>query len=411
MGVRLRVNLAAVGALNDQGGPRRVAFPLQRCHHLEENALPKRDAEKQPVFLNSLLIVAGALALAAFNKDAPAGSPQPFGAPSYRGEPLVRQLMRAREPGRGREATSPGRIPWRGWRDIFWRTANQVSQNRLLAISAAVVFYGLLALFPAITALVSAYGLFAAGATIRDHLSFAAGVMPADAYSMVQDQVARVVAKGDAKLSFGFLFGFGFALWSANAGMKAIIDALNVVYEENEKRGFIQLNLISLAFTAAAIAALLIAVGAVVVTPLVLERIGFGASTESVVRIARWPALVLGMLASLAILYRYGPSRREAKWEWLSVGAIVATLAWFAGSAALSYYLAKFANYDATYGSLGTAIGTMTWMWMSAIVVLFGAALNSEIEHQTARDTTVGVEKPLGARGATMADTVGVAQT
>jgi membrane protein len=166
-----------------------------------------------------------------------------------------------------------------------------------------------------------------------------------------------------------------------------------------------------LAFTAGAIAALLIAVGAVVVTPLVLERIGLAAQTESVIRVVRWPALVLGTLASLAILYRYGPSRREAKWGWLSVGAVVATLAWFGGSAALSYYLTNFANYDATYGSLGAAIGTMTWMWMSAIVVLFGAALNSEIEHQTARDTTIGPERPLGGRGAAMADTVGAAQT
>ena len=368
-------------------------------------------AERQPGLASSLLIVAAALAVAAFNREAPRHPTHAFGAPPSRHEPLTRQLLRAREPGRGREATSPTHIPWKGWKDIFWRTAGQVSQHRLLAISAAVVFYGLLALFPAVTALVSSYGLFAATPTIREHLSFAAEVMPADAYSIVQDQVARVVAKGDAKLSFGFIFGAAFALWSANAGMKAIIDALNVVYEEDEKRGFVRLNLISLVFTAGAIAALLIAVGAVVVTPLVLERIGLGALTESIVRLARWPALVLGMLASLAVLYRYAPSRREAKWEWLSVGAVVATLAWFAGSAALSYYLAKFANYDATYGSLGTAIGTMTWMWMSAIVVLFGAALNSEIEHQTAKDTTVGAEKPLGARGATMADTVGAAQT
>jgi len=159
------------------------------------------------------------------------------------------------------------------------------------------VFYGLLALFPAVTALVSSYGLFAAAPTIRDHLSFAAEVMPADAYSIVQDQIARVVAKGDAKLSLGFVFGVGFALWSANAGMKAIIDALNVVYEEDEKRGFFRLNLISLTFTVGAIAALLVAVGAVVVTPLLLQRIGLGAQTESLVRIVRWPALMLGMLA------------------------------------------------------------------------------------------------------------------
>jgi membrane protein len=132
--------------------------------------------------------------------------------------------------------------------------------------------------------------------------------------------------------------------------------------------------------------------------------------TEEIVRFARWPALIAAMLLGLSVLYRYGPSRHAAKWQWISLGAVFATLTWFAGSAALSYYFANFANYNATYGSLGAAVGTMMWMWMSAIVVLFGAELNSEIEHQTARDTTIGAEKPLGARGATMADTVGAAQ-
>ena len=137
---------------------------------------------------------------------------------------------------------------------------------------------------------------------------------------------------------------------------------------------------------------------------------GLAGMTEEIVRFARWPALMIGMLLGLSVLYRYGPSRRAANWQWISLSAVFATLTWFAGSAVLSYYFANFANYNATYGSLGAAIGTMMWMWMSAIVVLFGAELNSEIEHQTARDTTVGTEKPLGARGATMADTVGAAQ-
>ena len=155
-----------------------------------------------------------------------------------------------------------------------------------------------------------------------------------------------------------------------------------------------------------AIAAVLVAVGAVVVTPLVLTRLGLAAMTETIVSWARWPALMLGLLLGLAVLYRYGPSRRAAKWEWLSIGGIFAALAWFAVSAGLSYYFANFANYNATYGSLGAAIGTMIWIWLSTIVVLLGAELNSEIEYQTARDTTVGPEKALGARGATMADTV-----
>jgi membrane protein len=190
---------------------------------------------------------------------------------------------------------------------------------------------------------------------------------------------------------------------------ETLIDALNIVYEEAEKRRFIRLNLASLAFTLGAIAAMLLAIGAVIITPLVLTRLGLGAMTEIILRFARWPALMIAMLLGVAVLYRYGPSRREAKWEWLSVGASLATSAWFGGSALLSWYFANFANYDATYGSLGAVIGTMMWMWMSTIVILLGAELNAEIEHQTARDTTVGVEHPLGARGAAMADTVGAA--
>jgi membrane protein len=234
--------------------------------------------------------------------------------------------------------------------------------------------------------------------------------MPAEAYSVVQDQIGRVVAKSQAGLSFGFAIGLLFALWSANSGMKALMDALNIVNEEKEKRSFIRLNLVSLAFTVAGVFATLAAVAAVVVTPLLLSPVGLAGMTEEIVRFARWPVLTDGMLLGLSVLYRFGPSRRAAQWQWISLGAVFATVTWFAGSALLSYYFANFANYNATYGSLGAAIGTMIWMWMSAIVVLFGAELNSEIEHQTARDTTVGAEKPLGARGATMADTVGAAQ-
>jgi membrane protein len=369
-------------------------------------------APDQLSFAKSLLILGSAKALN-FLIGAPVTrrkEDQPFGETQSRQEGMRTQLNRAREPGRGRRAASPTQIPWKGWKDIFWRTVNQTSDDRLLAIAAGVVFYGLLALFPAVTALVSCYGLVAKPDSINDHLSFLQDVMPAEAYSIVQDQIARVIAKGQAGLSLGFAIGLLLALWSANAGMKALMDALNIVDEEKEKRSLIRLNLVSLAFTIAGIVAALAAVGAVVVAPLLLSRVGLAGMTEEIVRFARWPALTAAMLLGLSVLYRYGPSRRAAKWQWISLGAFFATVTWFAGSAALSYYFANFANYNATYGSLGAAIGTMMWMWMSAIVVLFGAELNSEIEHQTARDTTVGTEKPLGARGATMADTVGAAQ-
>jgi membrane protein len=228
--------------------------------------------------------------------------------------------------------------------------------------------------------------------------------------SIVQDQVNRLATKGDAKLGFGFVAGLGIALWSANSGMKAILDALNVVYEEKEKRGFIKLTLVSLCFTLAAVAAVLLALGAVVVLPVTLNYLGLHEVTDLLLRGLRWPVLLALIIFGLAVLYRFGPSRREPRWQWISVGGIVAAVVWAVASALLSWYLSSFANYDATYGSLGAGIGLMMWMWISSIVILFGAELNSEIEHQTARDTTVEGEKPLGARGAIMADTVGEAR-
>ena len=332
-----------------------------------------------------------------------------FGATRSSDEPRVVQHARAQEPNRGRRAEAPWQIPWRGWKDILWRTYQQINEDRLLAVAAGVVFYGLLALFPAITAIVSLYGLFANAATISDHLSMTAGVLPASAIDIIREQITRLASKGDARLGFGFIVGLGIALWSANAGMKAIIDALNVVYEEKEKRGFIKLNLVSLAFTGGAIVALLLALGAVVVVPLLLAWFGVANLFATLVQYMRWPLLLAIVIVGIAIIYRFGPSRREPRWQWLSVGSIFAAAAWLGSSALLSWYLGSFAHYDATYGSLGAAIGMMMWMWISSIVILFGAQLNSEIEHQTARDSTIEHEKPLGRRGAVMADTVGVA--
>jgi membrane protein len=322
-------------------------------------------------------------------------------------EPRQVPHARAQEPGRGRHAAAPWEIPWAGWKDILWRTYQQINEDRVLAVAAGVVFYGLLAIFPAITAVVSLYGLFAKASTINEHLSLVAGLLPGGAVDIVQEQVNRLVSKGDAKLGFGFIFGLGVALWSANAGMKAIIDALNVVYDEKEKRGFIKLNLVSLAFTLAALASVLLAVGAVVILPLILGYIGLSDMSSLLLRLLRWPVLLALIIVGLAGLYRYGPSRKEPRWQWLTVGSVFAAVAWIVSSALLSWYLANFANYDATYGSLGAAIGLMMWMWISAIVILLGAELNAEIEHQTAKDSTVHGDKPLGGRGAAMADTVG----
>lgn len=318
----------------------------------------------------------------------------------------VRALV---QPGHGRRSASPLQIPWTGWKDILWRTYERIDEDRLLATAGGVVFFGLLAVFPAVTALVSFYGLFADPSTISTNLHTLAMMLPDGAFQIVEDQVARVLSKGNTELGVTFLFGVLLAIWSANAGVKSIFDALNVAYEEREKRSFIRLNLMSLAFTIGGIAALLLMVAAVVAFPLALNHLGLAPASKLIVAFARWPLLFVILLAALAILYRFAPSRDAPRWQWLSVGALTAAVLWIAGSALLSWYLSEFANYNATYGSLGAAIGLMMWMWVSAIAVMFGAELNSELERQTLRDTTKGTPKPLGSRDAVSADTVGAA--
>ena len=325
-------------------------------------------------------------------------------------QPISAQMRRAREPGRGRHAVVPWHIPWAGWKDIFWRVYASFNDNRLLAVAGGVVFFSLLAIFPAIAAFVSLYGLIADASTINAHLSLAAGVLPAGAVDILHEQITRLTAKSDARLGLGFITGLAIALWSANAGMKAIIDALNVVYDEKEKRSFVKLNLLSLLFTLIAICSLMVALAAVVIAPMVLSAIGLSSLLSLSIAVLRWPLLLVLATVALAAIYRYGPSRTEPRWQWLSVGSAAAAIGWLITSVLFSWYIGHFGAYNATYGSLGAAVGMMMWMWISAIVILLGGELNAEIEHQTAKDSTVGGEKPLGERGAVMADTIGAAR-
>jgi len=223
---------------------------------------------------------------------------------------------------------------------------------------------------------------------------------------IIGEQVKRIAAAGGGKLGLSFIVGLVISLWSANAGMKAVLDALNIVYDEEEKRSFLWLNAQSLTFTLAAIAFVLLALAGIVVLPLVLDFVGLGAAVEWLLSLARWPILLAVVVAGLALLYRYGPSRDKAEWKWVTPGGIVAAVLWLIGSMLFSWYVANFGSYNETYGSLRAAIGFMTWIWLSSIIVLLGA----EMEHQTAQDTTEGPPQPLGARGAWMADNIGSAK-
>lgn len=313
----------------------------------------------------------------------------------------------ARQIGRGREAGTPVAIPAEGWKDVLWRLYGAIGQDRVFLTAAGVTYYLLLALVPTLSAIVSIYGLFSSRASILDHLGMLSGLVPADALTLIRDQLTRLASEADATLGWTLLFSLVLALWSSSAGVKAMFDAMNVAYGEAEKRNFFHLSLLALAFTlAGAVAAILVA-GIVVVMPVALQFIWLGQGTEWLVRVTAYLLMALIVTFGLAALYRWGPSRQEARWRWISPGTILALVLTIAVSLLFSFYVANFGNYNATYGSLGALIGLVTWVWLTVSVVIIGGELNAETEHQTARDSTTGPELPMGERGAQMADTVG----
>jgi len=265
--------------------------------------------------------------------------------------------------------------------DILLGAFRSISDDRVLAVAAGVAFYGLLAIFPAIGAVVSLYGLFADAATIKGTLDQLSSLVPGGALEVIGDQIQRVTSAGNGTLSFSFLVGLAIAIWGANAGVKAVFDAINVAYGAKEERGFFKLNLISLAFTVGAIVFVLLALTAVVVLPVSFHYLGLDSTLEALLRYGRWPLIWLAVAFGLACLYRFGPTTSlDPKWRWISWGSASAATLWLIASALFSWYAASFGSYNKTYGSLGAAIGFMTWIWLSAAVIIMGAELNAEIE-------------------------------
>jgi membrane protein len=312
----------------------------------------------------------------------------------------------ANDENRGRGAAWPSDFPLLAWKDISLRVWSEVNDDRVFLIAAGVTFYLLLALFPALAAFVSIYGFVADPRTIAEHTSYLGGLLPNAGLDLIREQLLSLTATGDQVLTAGFVVGLSIALWSANNGIKALFDAMNVAYEETEKRSFFALNLLSAAFTLGALligVTLLVAVG---VLPALLALLRLDAWAETLIAVGRWPLLLACIWFTTSLIYRYGPCRQKAKWRWLNWGALVATVVWMAVSVAFSFYMENFADYNATYGSLGAVIGLMMWTWISVIILILGAELNAEMEHQTAVDSTTGEPTPIGQRGARVADTV-----
>ncbi len=311
----------------------------------------------------------------------------------------------AAEPGRGRAARYPWQIPPRGWKDIAWRTYREFGRARLPALAGGVTFYLLLATFPAVAAFVSLYGLFSSVDTVERQLVQMSAVFPRDVVNLIGQQMLRLAAQKHGTLGAAFALSAGVSIWSANAGMKALFDGVNIAYNETEKRPYLQRTLITYAATFVAIIFLVSVAVVGVAAPVVFHDLGLRWAPF------RWIGIYLLAAGAFTLVYRFGPSRAPPKWRWVAGGGLFAALAWMGGSLSFSWYLNNFTHLGVTYGSLGAMIGFMLWVWFSVMVVLIGAELSAEIEHQTAQDTTTGRSLPVGARGAAMADSVGPAFT
>lgn len=310
---------------------------------------------------------------------------------------------------RGRDAEGPAEIPARGWKDIAFRVWKEMGEDHLGLIAAGVAFYAILALFPAMAVAVALTGLVTEPEDFVQMLNGVSELMPAAAAEILIGQATDIAGSREGGLGLAAVTGLALAIWSASRGMVSLIEGLNVTYDETERRGLVKLNLVALGLTVVVILGALMGLVAAVVVPAVLALAGSYGGLAGWLPALRWPILILGTLFGLAVIYRYGPSRENARWRWITPGSALACLLWLLATFAFAWYAGSFANYNETFGTLGGAIVLLMWLWLSAYAVLVGAEVNAEIEAQTARDSTTGPELPMGRRGAVKADTLGLA--
>ncbi len=311
---------------------------------------------------------------------------------------------------RGRMARRPRGVDWTGWKDILWRVKAEVANDHVSLVAAGVAFYGLLAIFPAITALLGISGLLLDPSDVTAQIDKIAGILPKSAADIVINQATAVAGSESGGLSLTVAIGLALALYSASKGVSSLMEGINVAYDEKDERGFVVRTLIVLALTIFLILGMIVGIGAVLILPAILSIIELGGAIQVLISVGRWVVLLLGATLAFMVLYRFSPHRNAAQWRWLFPGAILATVLWLVASIGFSIYVENFGSYQESFGALAGAIVLLMWLWISAYVVLVGAELNSEAEAQTRIDTTVGTEMPMGARGAVKADQLGKAR-
>lgn len=310
---------------------------------------------------------------------------------------------------RGRAADSPPEIPIKGWKDIALRVKGELAADHVGLIAAGVAFYGLLAIFPGIAAIMAIAGLVTEPGVIVAQLESIAAMLPQEAAAIIIDQAKSVTGSEEGGLGLAAFIGVALAIWSASKGVASLMEGVNVAYDEDETRGFFRLTFVKLALTLGLMFGFLLVVLIMVALPALLALFQFGAFAETAAMVIRWPVLLFVAVVGLSILYRFAPSRDDAKWRWITPGAGVATLAWVLGSAAFAVYVRNFGSYNETFGTLGGVVILLMWLWLSAYIVLLGAELDAEMEAQTRKDTTIGDREPMGQRDAVKADELGEA--
>jgi membrane protein len=306
----------------------------------------------------------------------------------------------------GIEAEKPTDIPWRGWKQILKRSWAENKADNMPIIAGGVAFFGFLSIFPALIALISIYGLVASPESVATQVENLSKQLPHSAADLIGTQLKSIVNNSGSALSISLVVSILAALWSASGGMGNLITAVNLAYDEVETRNFVKLKLTSLALTLGAIVFVLITFGLVAVVPAVITALPLGVVGTILAQIATWVVLLGVFAGALAVLYRVAPDRDAPRFRWVSLGAVVVTLVWAAVSVGFAVYVNNFSSYDKTYGAIAGVIVLMLWLYLTCYLVLLGAEINSEAEHQTAHDTTRGEPQPMGDRDAKMADTL-----
>ena len=320
------------------------------------------------------------------------GTPPP-GAPSARELP-------------GIHAEKPTEIPWKGWKQILKRAWAENKADNMPIIGGGVAFFGFLAIFPALIAMISLYGLVASPETVARQVEDISAQLPSDASALIGQQLKSIVDNSSSALTLSLVVAILAAIWSASGGVGNLMTAVNLAYDEVETRNFVKLKLTSLALTLGSIVFVLVSFALVAVVPAVFDALPLGIVGTILAQVVRW-VLLLGVFAgSLAVLYRVAPDRDAPRFRWVSLGAVIVTVLWALISVGFSVYVDRFGSYDKTYGAIAGVIVLMLWLYLTCYLVLLGAEINAEAEHQTAEDTTEGPPQPMGARDAEMADTL-----